>query len=67
MGDAVSTIGHYHQLNGITNPKNKLLHFLTTKYFFAMTGRHQLLTRDRCCHLSLSLQLILLHWHPLQG
>jgi hypothetical protein len=25
-------MGHYHQLDGITNPKYKLLHFLTTNF-----------------------------------
>jgi hypothetical protein len=36
-------IGLYHQLDGVTNPKYKFLHFLTTK-FFAKRGRCQLLT-----------------------
>jgi hypothetical protein len=30
----------YQPLDGVTNHKYKLLHFLSTKYFFAMTRRH---------------------------
>jgi hypothetical protein len=32
-------IGLYHPLDGVTNPKYKLLHFLTTT-FFTETRRH---------------------------
>jgi hypothetical protein len=32
--------GLHQPLDGITNPKYKLLHFLTTKYFFAKRRMH---------------------------
>jgi hypothetical protein len=33
MNFDILTIGLYHPLDGITNPKYKLLRFLTTNYF----------------------------------
>jgi hypothetical protein len=33
-------IGLLHPLDGVTNPMYKLLHFVTTKYFFAKRRRH---------------------------
>ncbi len=47
-------------LDGVTNPKHKLLHFLTTK-FFCKENKALAFNRDRCCHLVLCLQLILFH------
>jgi hypothetical protein len=36
------TVGLYHPLNGVTNPKYNLLYFVTTKFvlFFAKRRRH---------------------------
>jgi hypothetical protein len=36
----LSPIGLHHPVDGVTNPKYKLLHFLTTKYFIAKRRRH---------------------------
>ncbi len=36
----VDQMGLYHPLDGITNPKYKLLHFLKTKIYFAKRKRH---------------------------
>jgi hypothetical protein len=49
-----------HPLDGITNPKYKLLHFLTTKVF-CKEKKALAFNRDRCCHLVLCLQLMLFH------
>ncbi len=56
----VISIGLYHPLDGTTNHKYKLMHFLTTKYFFCNDKKTLAFNRDRCCHLALCLQLILL-------
>ncbi len=53
-------MGHDHPLDGITNPKYKLLHFLTTEVF-CKEKKALAFYRDRCCHLVLCLQLILFH------
>jgi len=53
-------IGHYHPLDGITNPKYKLLCFLTIK-FFSKVKKALAFNRDRCCHLAICLQLNLFH------
>jgi hypothetical protein len=45
-------------LDDITNAKYKLLHFLTTKFFYK-EKKALAFNRDRCCHLALCLQLIL--------
>jgi hypothetical protein len=49
MGDfetllKIASIGHYRPPYGITNPKYKLLLFLTTKILLAKRRRHSLLT-----------------------
>ncbi len=51
----------YHAPKGITNPKNKFMHFLTVN-FFCKEKKAQAFNRDRCCHLALCLHLILFHW-----
>ncbi len=51
-------MGLYHPLDGITNPKFKLLHFLT---FFCREKKELAFNRDWCCHLALCLRLILFH------
>jgi len=56
-----SPIGLYHPLDGITDPKYKLLHFLTTN-FFCKEKKAIAFNRDRCCHLALCLRLILFHF-----
>jgi hypothetical protein len=45
--------------DGITNPKFKLLHLITT--IFCKEKKAQAFNWDRCCHLVLWLQLILFH------
>jgi hypothetical protein len=55
------TIGLYHPLDGVTNLKYKLLHFLTT-IFFCKSKRVIAFKWDRCCHLALCLHLILFHY-----
>ncbi len=61
-------MGHYHPIDGISNPKYKLLHFLT-RNFLAKWRRHQLIhyNQDRCCLLALCLWLILLHYFKMLG
>ena len=56
----LNSMGLDHPLNGITNPKYKLLHFLTTN-FFCREKKSLAFNWDRCCHLVLCLQLILFH------
>jgi hypothetical protein len=58
----VCQMGLYHPLDGVTNPKYKLLRFLTT-IFFHKQNEALAFNRDRCCHLVLCLQLILFHCH----
>jgi hypothetical protein len=55
-------IGLYRPLDGITNHKYKLMHFLTAKYVFCNDKKTLAFNRDKCCHLLLCLQLILFHW-----
>ncbi len=54
-------IGLYHPRDGITNPKYKLLHFLTTKLIWK-DRKALAFNRGRYCHLALCLLLILFHW-----
>ncbi len=54
-------IGLYHPRDGVTNPKYKLLHFLTTKLIWK-DRKAQAFNRDRYSHLALCLLLILFHW-----
>jgi hypothetical protein len=49
----------HHPLDGITNHKYKMLHFLTTK-FFCNDKKTLAFNRDRCCHL------VLYHWNYAQ-
>jgi len=58
-------MGLHHPLDGITNPKYKLLHFFTTKIKFCKEKKALAFNCDRCCHLALCLQLILFHWPQL--
>ncbi len=58
---AAFTIGLYHPLDRVTNPKYKLLHFLTTIFFYK-EKKALAFNWDRCCHLAFCLQLILFHW-----
>jgi len=56
----VLAVGLYHPLVGFTNRKYNLLCFLTTN-FLCTEQKALSFNRDRCCHLALCLQLILLH------
>jgi hypothetical protein len=47
-------VGLYHPLDGIPNPKYKLLHFLTTK-LFRKEKKALAFNWDRCCHLAFCL------------
>jgi hypothetical protein len=58
---SVSSMGLHHPLEGITNPKYKLLHFWATKMKLYKEKKALALNRNRCCHLVLCLQLILFH------
>jgi len=68
-------IGHYHPLDGVNNPKYKLLCFLKAK--IVCIEKSLALNQDRCCHLALCLWLILfcsllkfeefLLWHLRRG
>jgi hypothetical protein len=55
-----ATIGLYHPLDGITNPKYKLLILLTTK-FFCKEKKALAFNWDGCCHLALCFWLIISH------
>jgi len=52
--------GLYHPLDGVSNLKYKLLHFLTTKIKFCKE-KALAFNQDRYCHLALCLWLILFH------
>ncbi len=54
----VDLIGLYRPLNGVTNPKYKLLHLLTTRKK-CKEKKALAFNWDRCCRLVLCLQLIL--------
>ncbi len=49
-----------HPLDGVTNPKYKLLHLFTTIIFYK-EKKALAFNRDRCCHLPHCLWLILFH------
>jgi hypothetical protein len=53
-------IRFYHPLDGVTDPKYKLLHFLKTE-FFLQREKALAFNQDICCHLALCLRLILFH------
>ncbi len=53
-------MGLDHPLDGITNPKYKLLHFLTTN-FFCEEKKTSAFNRDRCRHLVLCFPLQITH------
>jgi hypothetical protein len=55
-------MGLYHPLDGVTNPKYKLLCSLTAKKSFRKEKKALAFNQYRCCHLALCLQLILFHW-----
>ena len=59
-------MGLYHPLDGVTNLKYKLMHFLTP---IKKNSKRKALAfnRDRCCHLALCLWLILFHSTYLLG
>jgi hypothetical protein len=50
-----------HPPDGSTNPKYKLLCFITTKKNFCKEKNALAFNQDRCCHLVLCLQLIPFH------
>jgi hypothetical protein len=54
----IFVIGLYCPPDGITNPKYKSFHFLTTK-LFCKEKKALAFNWDRCCHRVLCLQLIL--------
>jgi hypothetical protein len=54
------SIGLYHPLDGVTNPRYTLLCFLTTNFFYK-EKKALAFNWDRCCHLALCLRLIHLH------
>jgi hypothetical protein len=47
--------------DGITNPKNKLLCFITAKYILCKEKNALAFNWDRCCYLAFCLQLIPFH------
>ncbi len=51
---------YHHPLDGVTNPKNKLLRFFTTITFYK-EKKALAYNWERCCHLALCLWLILFH------
>jgi hypothetical protein len=51
----------YHPLDGIINPKYKLLPFITTIIFYK--EKALAFNLDRCCHPTLYLRLILFHFY----
>jgi hypothetical protein len=59
-GTCSTSIGHSHPLNGITNPKYKLLRFLTTNFF--KEKKALFFNWDGCCHVALRSWLIIFHW-----
>jgi hypothetical protein len=59
-------IGLYHPLDGVTNPRYKLLYFVKTKKI-CKEKKALAFYRDRCCHLALCLWLILFHKDLLFG
>ncbi len=54
------TIGFCPPLDGVTNPKYKLLCFSTSN-IFCKEKKAPAFNQDMCCHLALCLQLILFH------
>ncbi len=58
---AILSIGLHHPLDGVTNPKYKLLRFIHLT-FFCKKKWALAFNWDRCCHLALFLWLILFHW-----
>jgi hypothetical protein len=52
------TIGLHHPLDGVTNPKYKLLHFIQLTNLFCKE-KALAFNWDTCCHLALCLWLIL--------
>ncbi len=56
-------LASFHSLDGVTNPKYKLLHFIQLTIFFKKK-RALAFNRNRCCHLALCLRLILFHCTP---
>ncbi len=61
MSKPATLIGLYPPLDGVTNPKHRLLCFLTTK-FLCKEKKALAFNQDRCCHLVLCLWLILFHY-----
>jgi hypothetical protein len=61
MSKQATLIGLYHPLDGVTNPKYRLLCFLTTK-FLCKEKKALAFNQDRCCHLVLCLWLIVFHY-----
>jgi hypothetical protein len=61
----IITIGLHHPLDGVMNPKYKLLRFIQLT-IFCKKKRAQAFNKDRCCHLALCLRLILFYCYPAQ-
>jgi hypothetical protein len=55
------SIGFHHPLDGVTNPKYKLLHFIQLTKFFCKEKKAQEFDWDRCSPQALCLWLILFH------
>ncbi len=56
-----NSIGLHHPLDGVTNPKYRLLHFIQLT-IFCKKKRALAFNRYRCGHLVLCLWLILIHY-----
>ncbi len=55
-------IGLHHPLDGVTNPEYNLLCFIQVTKVFCIEKKPLAFNRDMCCHLALSLWLILFHY-----
>ncbi len=62
MALILSIIGLHHPLDGVTNPKYKLMCFIQLTKFFCKEKKTLAFNQDRCCHLTLCLRLILFHF-----
>jgi hypothetical protein len=56
-----SPIGFYHPIDGVTNPENNVLHFLTTVIFHKQK-KALAFDQDWFCHLAPCLWLILFYY-----
>ncbi len=60
LNNVQGPIGLHHPLDGVTNPKNKLLCFIQLTFFKKESALA--FKWDTCCHLTLCLRLILFHF-----